>query len=101
MEGGKTINREVRGRVVSDELENARWLVDCPEYDEGFTFCYDCAVKVKNNRDDVLIDGGWITEEDSPPICEKCHKSLACSILPSGELLNTEQASNDWIDVNP
>lgn len=51
-------------------------------WDEGLSFCFECAKKkvvelLKEEPDgDYLVDGGWGVEGDSQPFCETCGRAL-------------------------
>lgn len=51
-------------------------------WDEGFSFCRECAEKkvaellAEEPDGDYLVDGGWATEGDSQAFCETCQRAL-------------------------
>jgi hypothetical protein len=56
--------------------------------DQGLSFCLNCAEKkvkelrakaTPEQRDEIFVDGGWSTEEDSQQFCDTCHCALECS----------------------
>lgn len=52
------------------------------EWDEGFSFCLECAEKkvaellAAEPDEDYLVDGGWGSEGDSEAFCETCTRAL-------------------------
>jgi len=85
----------------NEELEYPHWLDGSLEYDGGFSFCFDCATEIKGINDDILIDGGWLTESDTPEQCFKCLKMLACTIIECGTVIDTVGVLKDWESDNP
>lgn len=74
------------------KVENSYWIVTPDgEYlsDNGNEWCYDCgSAKVRNLRkhdrkraDEYILDGGWVSEHDTPPMCAHCGVKLRASLL--------------------
>lgn len=59
-------------------------------YDQGFSFCRQCAekkvreLKKKNPNGEFFVDGGWSTEGDSQAFCETCGMVLDNSFTTFG-----------------
>lgn len=71
------------------ETKPEHWIHD---WDESFSFCYDCAAKKvaelkaapEDPNADYMIDGGWGIEGDSMAFCETCHCPLDNSFTDYG-----------------
>lgn len=79
-------------RDVISELQNL--IAPCAEkynvlpehwihgWDEGFSFCFECAEKkvaellAAEPDAEYMVDGGWRTEGDSQAFCETCQRPL-------------------------
>jgi len=67
--------------------ENEHWISG---YDEGLSFCYDCAhKKVEDLRrsdpdGEYDVDGGWGTDGDGTPYCETCFQRLDNTLTQYG-----------------
>lgn len=79
------------------KVESAYWIATPDgEYlsNNGNEWCYDCGTaKVKNLRkhdrkraDEYLLDGGWVSEHETPPMCAHCGVKLRASLLVYGGL---------------
>lgn len=86
---------KLRPLASQARVENAHWLVT-PEGEyvsnNGNEWCFDCgSAKLKNlrkhdrkNADGYILDGGWISEHETPPMCAHCGVKLRASLLVSG-----------------
>lgn len=82
----------LRPLAAKAKVENAYWIVTPDgEYisNNGNEWCHDCGTaKVRNLRnhdrkraDEYILDGGWVTEHDTPPMCAHCGVKLEASLL--------------------
>ena len=61
------------------ETRPEHWIHD---WDEGLSFCFDCATKkvaellAEEPEGDYIVDGGWGSEGDSLAFCETCSVAL-------------------------
>lgn len=67
-----------------------------------FAYCWDCAKKISDEvkkehlDDEVIIDGGWVTEEEDHAYCTTCGHLLRYSLLPI--LIDVEWFNFDSFD---
>lgn len=74
--------RQLWKRAATVETQPCYWFssqFDIP----GTDWCFNCAKKradeLRAKHPDVVIDGGWDVEKDSPPYCEGCGRRLEYS----------------------
>jgi hypothetical protein len=68
------------------------------ETDNGSEWCRDCASfmirhlrkKDPKRRDEYILDGGWASEHDTPPMCCQCGAKLTASLLTYGGIYELE-----------
>ncbi len=79
---------QLKPYMPADRPEPAHWI-STPDGDHGDEWCSVCGYyKVRNlrrhdrkNRQDYILDGGWLAESDIFPNCAGCGKQL--DILPT------------------
>ena len=86
---------KLRPLASQARVENAHWIVT-PEGEyvsnNGNEWCFDCgSAKLKNlrkndrkNADGYILDGGWVSEHDTPPMCAHCGVKLSASLTTCG-----------------
>lgn len=81
--------------AVRAKVKSSHWIATPDgEYltNDGNEWCYDCGMaKVKNLRkrdrkraDEYILDGGWVSEHETPPHCAHCGVKLRASLLIYG-----------------
>lgn len=90
-----TLIDALRPLASQAKVEDAHWIVTPDgEYisNNGNEWCYRCgSAKVRNLRkrnpkraDEYLLDGGWVSEHDTPPHCAHCGVKLRAHLLIYG-----------------
>lgn len=71
--------------------DDEHWIHGVSEdYDEGLSYCYECAEKEieklqkEKPEGEWILDGGWGSEGDSTPFCEQCGKLLSNTLTAYG-----------------
>lgn len=98
---------KLRPLAIQCKTETAYWItVDGGEYltDNSNEWCWDCGskevakLKAENPDKDegyYFLDGGWVSEHDTPPMCACCGVKLEASLLTYGGIYELEHfASN-------
>lgn len=79
-------------------VKSAHWITlpDGSSFytDDGAEWCHDCGRAMlrhlkrrdRKNRRGYMLDGGWISEHETPPHCCGCHSKLDAILLTYGAL---------------
>ena len=74
----------------------------CDEYSD-YEYCYKCAIKIIKSDQELDVnehlDGGFNTEVDSAPFCEKCSKPLAYTFTDYGAEQELDHYEEYGIDL--
>lgn len=88
------------------EVKDAYWIVTPDgEYisDSGNEWCFDCGIaKTKSLRKhdrkrarEYILDGGWVSEHDTPPHCAHCGVKLRASLRFYGGIYELDHFRNN------
>lgn len=85
------------------EFEEPYWFDgSCDQYSD-YEYCYSCAIKIiksDHNLDvNEHLDGGFNTEVDSSPFCEKCGRPLAYTFTDYSAEQELEYYEEHGIDI--
>ena len=91
--------RRVRARTPHVILPEIHW-VHRPDalrrqIDEAFDLCPDCAearaeeykAKYPDHAADICKDGGWGSESETLPLCDRCNTELGCYLINGVEAI--------------
>lgn len=88
------------------EFEEPYWFdgsYECCSRYSDYEYCYSCTVKIiklDSNLDiNEHLDGGFNTEVDSSPFCEKCGKPLSYTFTDYGAEQELEHHEDHGIDI--
>ncbi|TIX20939.1 hypothetical protein [Mesorhizobium sp.] len=91
----------LRSLASQCRVETAYWIATPDgEYESqnGSDWCRDCGMaKLRNLRkhdrrraDEYILDGGWVSEHDTPPMCAHCGVKLKATLLAYGGIYELE-----------
>jgi hypothetical protein len=75
-------------------------------WDEGLSFCFECAEKkvaellAAEPDGDYLVDGGWGSEGDSEAFCETCERALDNSFTDYAAATVLDYFEESGFDIN-
>lgn len=92
----------LRALASQCRVENAHWIAtpDGGQYEStnGSDWCRECGMaKLRHLRkhdrkraDEYILDGSWVSEHDTPPMCAHCGVKLHASLLAYGGIYELE-----------
>lgn len=87
---------------ILDKLEFQHW-VSGDDADAGPSYCGPCVQQfvADNPGKDIMADGGWPQEDDSPRFCETCDCPLHYTLTDYGLVTELQHLEDSEIELNP